>query len=399
MTNANASDDAAYIDVASKREFWIFTLATFLAFFTNTQAAYLSVLLQRAGLSTHDIGIVLAAYGAGVLVFSFLSGAIANKLGVLLSVRVGLTAIALGYASHEITFGNETGMIVSRFVQGAGFGIFLAPAMSYAKSRLGKQKFIYLFGVYASMVPLPQAFGPALAELYATLYGTNGLFTVGSIPIVLALLLTIPLRSLALLSGAAAPLSFLQVARSPAIRIPLFAIAVVGVMFGFITSFMALVLTQKAIPIAAFFSTFSIAMFASRFLLLRRIDRYSRQFVVASGLLLMGLSYSGVAIADGSVIAIAAGILFGLGYSVAYPLLSTWATEGFDAAARTTPLAVFNTVFNAGILLTPYLVGLFVEGVGYGRLLALFSVAAVITAAIVALVTRNSTKELGSAQR
>ena len=63
--------------------------------------------------------------------------------------------------------------------------------------------------------------------------------------------------------------------------------------------------------------------------------------------------YAVIAEATGRFAVAAAGVLFGLGYSVAYPVLSVWVAEQFEPRQRTTPIALFNTMFSAGIL-TPW---------------------------------------------
>jgi len=67
----------------------------------------------------------------------------------------------------------------------------------------------------------------------------------------------------------------------------------------------------------------------------------------------MAVAYAVIAEATGRFAVAAAGVLFGLGYSVAYPVLSVWVAEQFEPPQRTTPIALFNKMLSAGILLTP----------------------------------------------
>ena len=58
--------------------------------------------------------------------------------------------------------------------------------------------------------------------------------------------------------------------------------------------------------------------------------------------------------------------MFGVGYSVVYPVLSGWMSEGVEPTERAGPQALLNTAFNIGIFLMPYPQALLIGAVGYG---------------------------------
>jgi hypothetical protein len=72
------------------------------------------------------------------------------------------------------------------------------------------------------------------------------------------------------------------------------------------------------------------------------------------------------------------GMLFGSGYSVVYPVLSAWISEGLNPSERAGPQALFNAVFNVGLLWMPLPITGLIALFGYGgalQILALLSLA------------------------
>ena len=365
-------------------EFWLLSLATFLCFTTVSQTALLARVMERHGLPLTQIGIVLSVYGVAVIVFMLVAAPLAARLGNLATLRLGIVLLIAGHLSYQLTIGDYPTAVLSRLLQGGGYGLFMPTAMTFAKGKLTKERFVYLFGIYASMVPLPNAVGPPLAEAYLDAFGDHLFFVVGAGPGIIAALLTLALTD-ERAERARGQLPLLQTALLPGLRQPLIAIMVVGAIYGLIPSYMASVLKAKAVPLGFFFTSFTVVLFAARFTLVRYFETWTRRRVVAVGLGAMATSYLVVASAIGIVPVMLAGIVFGLGYSVAYPVLSVWVAEQFDPQQRTTPIALFNAMFSAGILLTPWFGTYVIAAVGYGGLLEALSCAGLLLMGVLLL--------------
>jgi MFS family permease len=88
--------------------------------------------------------------------------------------------------------------------------------------------------------------------------------------------------------------------------------------------------------------------------------------LIASGLTLMSVGFVAVALAHAVWWpVVAGGILFGTGYSLVYPLLSAWMSEGLEPSRRAGPQALLNTSFNLGLFATPYPETLLISRFGY----------------------------------
>ena len=154
---------------------------------------------------------------------------------------------------------------------------------------------------------------------------------------------------------------------------------------------MAGALHEKGLPIAWFFVASTAAMFTTRFLGLNHLGRFGLRFIVAGGLTLMGVGFGIVAFGSTGLHVALGGLVFGIGYSVVYPVLTAWISEGLPAGERSGPQALFNAAFNAGLLLMPLPVSYLVAWFGYsGALLCLGTLGWVMATALIVHNRRKS---------
>ena len=73
--------------------------------------------------------------------------------------------------------------------------------------------------------------------------------------------------------------------------------------------------------------------------------------------------------------------MFGVGYSVVYPVLSGWMSEGVEPTERAGPQALLNTALNIGIFLMPYPQALLISAFGYGATAMILAALALCAAA------------------
>jgi MFS family permease len=269
--------------------------------------------------------------------------------------------------------------MLSRVVQATGQGLFLGSALTYAQGRLSPVRFVYLLGVFSSLMVVSQALGPPLGAYVLGAFGERAMFAVAAIPAFAGLALTFGLRPLA------------RPPRSPGLRLfsvwrphfpePILAVFVSGAMSGFTIAYLAAALQARTIPIASFFTASTVSLFASRFFALRHVEEIDRRLLIASGLALMSFGFVAIALAHALWWpVIAGGILFGTGYSLVYPLLSAWMSEGLDPSRRAGPQALLNTSFNLGLFATPYPETLLIARFGYDATLYVLAGLGVTTA-------------------
>jgi MFS family permease len=370
VTSADA-DRLAYaegfVDARAKTEFYLFGAAVFLISFLYSHGALLAVIFTHEGFDLHSVGLLLSLYVFPVLLTSFSIGVIAGRIGVLATMRLATVLIIIGFASLYFTVDNFYGALASRIVQGLGQGMFLGSILSYAQSRLSPRRFIYLISVFSTMAPLSQAFAPPFGAFILNLWGPKTMFVIATIPALVGLVLTFRVRPLAR-AVTTRGLDFGKALRRDRIA-PLCAAFINGTMFGFVMAYLSSVLEAKALPLAAFFIASTAAMLASRVLAMRRMEAVDRHFLVSGGFVLEAASFVAVARAGESWLVVFAGVLFGLGYSVVYPILSVWMSDGLAPSERVGPQGLLNAIFSFGMFAMPLPLTYLIAAVGYNATL------------------------------
>ena len=344
-----------------------------------SHGALLAVVFARENFDLHAIGLLLSLYAFPVIVFTFLSGAAAARVGVLNACRLAVALMVIGFFSLRYTAADFWPALASRLVQGAGQGLLLSGFVTYAQSRLNERRFVYLIGLFSSSFALAQAIAPPFGAMILNAFGAKAMFLEGAIPGCAALALTFGLRPMPRPRGSRG-ISFtgaLTHSRIPALA----AVFVNGTMFGFTAAYLAAFLQAKALPIGAFFFASTTTLFATRFLAMGALQALDRRVLVASGFFSQGAGFVLLAFAGQTWLIVVCGVLFGIGYSVVYPVLSGWMSEGVEPTERAGPQALLNTAFNIGIFLMPYPQALLIGAVGYGGTAMLLAVLALSAAA------------------
>jgi MFS family permease len=355
---------SAFIDDVARGEYIRLGAGCFLVAVMNAHSALLAIIFARSGYDLHDIGLLLSVFAVPVVSSALVSGAIADRLGALQTLRLAMVLLAVGFLSFEVTRASFAAAVVSRIVQGVGQGLFLGSALTYVQGRLSPLRFVYLLGVFSSLMVVSQALGPPLGAYVLGAFGEGVMFAVAAIPAILGLALTFGLRPLP--RPPHSPGLHLFSVWRPYFPEPIWAVFVSGAMSGFTLAYLAAALEARTIPIASFFVASTVSLFASRFFALRHVEEADRRLLIASGLTLMSAGFIAIALAHAVWWpVILGGILFGTGYSLVYPLLSAWMSEGLQPSRRAGPQALLNTSFNLGLFATPYPETILISHFGY----------------------------------
>jgi MFS family permease len=355
---------SGFIDARARSEYIRLGTGCFLVAVTNAHSALLAIIFARSGYDLHDIGLLLSIFAIPVVLSALVSGAIADRLGALQTVRLAMVLLTIGFVSFDVTRASFAAAMVSRVIQGVGQGLFLGSALTYAQGRLSPVRFVYLLGIFSSLMVVSQALGPPLGAYVLGEFGEHAMFLVAAVPALAGLALTFGLRPLP--RPPHSPGLHLFSVWRPHFPEPVWAVFVSGCMSGFTIAYLAAALQARTIPIASFFVASTASLFASRFFALRHAEEVDRRILIASGLALMSLGFVAIALAHAVWWpVIVGGILFGTGYSLVYPLLSAWMSEGLEPSRRAGPQALLNTAFNLGLFATPYPETILIARFGY----------------------------------
>ena len=352
------------------RDYVLMASATFLVFLSHSCITFLAVILRDLGVGEAGIGVVVSAPLIPILAGMFWSGYLMERFGPLRVVRAGFIMILIAHVSLEATVVSFKGVFLSRAFHGFGYGIFMPASMTYVKGKLRPERMVHPFGIYASMILMPNIAGPWLMENLYDAMNLHGLFLVTAIPSVLGnLLAQIPRAGKIPLEGEEHT-GYGELLGMGRIRPLIWAIFTVGMVYGIVPTMMALYLKINGIAMVYYFTPFTVALFAGRFLIMRLLERFPRRSLVAAGFFLMGISHLWLISFRVPQAAILAGIVLGLGYSMEYPSLSVWISAGFKASDRGKPVALLNIFFHAGIFITPLIGGWVMDQFSLGTYLA-----------------------------
>ena len=350
---------SVYTSPRARRDFWLFCVATFLGCLTSSTIAYLSVILSSLGVPQAQIGMILSSPLVPVTFAILLSGPLISRFSALGVMLCGQLISLLAFLSLQWDVANPVWAGAGRVLLGLGFGMFFPAALVYAKSKLQGPKTAYLFGIAASMVPLPNIVGPPLAEAYFLAFGIKLFFVVFALPLMASILMLMTLgdEPASNRANASRDLEYWRLLTMRSIGVPLYSVLVVGLAWGFVVSFMSLLLHRRGLNTVYFFSTCTATLFFSRFVILGLLVRTPKEAVVALGLALMAASFFVIGTSGiHPIVVVAAGVAFGLGYSVAFPVLSVWVSDQFRAEQRGKPVALLSALFQFGIYAVPYIV-------------------------------------------
>ena len=240
----------------------------------------MEVILRDSGIGEAGIGVVISAPLVPILVGMFLSGYLMERFGPLRVVRAGFVMILIAHLSLEATITSFKGVYLSRAFHGLGYGIFMPASMTYVKGKLRPERMVHPFGIYASMILMPNIVGPWLMEnLYASI-GLRGLFIFTAVPSLLGNLLAQVPGAGAIPEARKENVSYSQLLRLPIIRPLLLAIFSVGMVYGIVPTMMALYLKMNSIAMVYYFTPFTVALFTGRFVVIRLLERFGRKNLV-----------------------------------------------------------------------------------------------------------------------
>jgi MFS family permease len=377
------SATSTFVLAGDKIQFWFFSAATLLTYVTILSTSFLSVILTSASMNQKATGIILSSPIVTTVLAIFFAGFLIQAFSALRTAIAGQLICLFSFLSFEWTIPDFAGTLASRALLGFGTGLFFAAALVYAKSKLQGLRTTYFFGIFSSMISFPAAIAPTLAEAYFYHYGAQYLFIALSVPVFSGLIISLFLKSdvtKRVDTIKRSDVTYLGLLRARTILIPLFMVTVVGLLWGFALSFMALLLHKNNVKTPYFFSVCTIALLSTRVFVLKLFTVARRAYTISTGLWFMAISYFALSLFQIAIATtVGAALLFGVGFSLAFPVISVWVSDQFEPHDRGKPVALFSASFQSGLFAAPLLVGMFSFYISLESMLVALAVLAVAT--------------------
>lgn len=339
----------------NRRVFWLGAVATLLCYSMTTSQALLPVVLSADGMSRASVGFAMSATMISVLIFGIVSGLIITRYGSLAGVVLGTVIMLCAHSSIEFLPRVTWAILSARFVHGVGAGIALPATLAFATLMVQGKNETVLFGMFTSAIPGANLIGPPLGEWYFNRFGADGFFLVTALPGLVSLIIFI---------GLLARLGRQRTDRKVSLhyfallkRIDLYrsyiGLIVIGSFWGYVISFISVAFTEKHLAVSLFFVPMTLGLFLGRFVGLGLVRSLNHQ---TTGLMAIGLTASSLlvtSILEGAFLAGLSGIVFGIGYSLAYPTFSMWISSTVTEEMKGQAIALANTIFNFVMFAAP----------------------------------------------
>ena len=341
--------------------FLVLMIATLLVFAMTTSQSMLPVVLGARGFSESVIGYAMSITVVPVLLFGLVCGLFISKHGPLNGIMIGCLLAVCAHISFDLLPQSESSLFFSRFLHGTAMGFILPSIITMAKAMLIGPKQTINFGIFTSAIPGANIIGPPLGDFYFQTFGTERYFIFTAIPGVISIILFWYLHHK--YSGVEIKhnvvFGYLKILKHREIFIPLYGMIFPALLWGYILSYVTLALTTKGMIIGAFFAATTMALICGRFIMVKVVSSMAKDHAVLGAILAMSTSLFLIASFNSIWVTIFAGALFGLSYSIVYPILSMWIANDVSVAHKPQAIALTNTMFNTFMYLAPLVCGYF----------------------------------------
>lgn len=347
----------------------VLLVAAFLWGCGTNQLTLLAVVLKAHAMTASSIAGIMSVLTVATMFGALASGPLAARFGTVRTMVAGAAIGLTGTALLIVSVDSVLFSLLISIARGVAAG-FLAPAgqmFSQAQSTPADRSRVV--ATFSAMFLLPGLFAPAFGE-YVLGLGEGYLFLFSTVPTIVAVALIALLPRDRQAQAQTDSAGYLYLLRDRRLWLPNLSSMQSGICFAFTWTFLALMLRGMT-PVAAFFTPFSIANLATRFIALRYLQRLPPQIVVGLGL---SAYLTGIIILATSTTLIAVGLtgcLFGFGNGVTMISSIEWSARIYGGGKR--PLALVNTSFLVGSIVAQQMTGAFLAMLGWSGVLYLFA--------------------------
>jgi MFS family permease len=282
------------------------------------------------------------------------------KKNRMMTLALGLIVLAfIGYGfSKSIAF-----VIVSRLIHGIGIGIAAPLSVAMASSALPESKMASGLGIFSLGQAVATAIGPSVGLALLEHIGYSVTFLIVAAIVFVSFLLSLRLKSNAPPKKSKFKIQLRRII-VPDVIVPAIVTAFITIAFSSISYFIVIYGGLRGVEnIGLFFTAYAVSLLVSRPVSGKIADKYGTDKAIMPGLLLFGISFVLLNLADTIYMFLAAGIVGAFGYGICVPLLMTLGMKLVPARLRG---AASNTNYigtDAGYIIGPILAGFIVTGV------------------------------------
>jgi MFS family permease len=354
------------------RNFILGFLANFLFFGTNFYLIpVLPLHLHKLGSTSAEIGLVIGSFSLTAIFLRPLVGRISDTIKKKRLMSLG----AVIFIAAPPLYATTTSLFLLtlvRFFHGVGIAAFAASSAALVPEIVPREKLGQATGLYVTSVSIATGLAPLLGSHMSSSANFLGQMLVPSIASALALLLVLLIKEDEPIANTKKT-PFGKVIKSPHVIVPTLIFTACSFSLGTITAFLPLyTISWNYNNPGLFFAVFSLTLITIRFLAGSLPDRYGRDKVIMPSLLLLCLALCILSASRSPALLALTAVVYGTGYSLAYPSLNAWVVEYSPPSGRGSAMGIFSASVDAGAFLGPLFMGMVCLHLGYssGFLLA-----------------------------
>lgn len=359
------------------KNFIIINVINLLIFFSfQMLLPTLPIYVKKLGGTNSVIGLVTGIFVVSSVIIRPISGLLLDKLGRKKVFLVGLLVFILSVFSYSLLPFISVILII-RFVHGFGWGAVSTASSTIASDNIPKERFGEGMGYFSLTSSLAMAIAPVIGLSLISKYSFNVLFYVSTILAVLGLITTFKLKYKKIENKEQSKIKGSLYEKSSIY--PSIIIFFVTVTYGALTSFLPLYAAEKGIQnIGMFFTVYAAALFISRPLFGKVIDKLGFDYTIIPGLICIIVAMVLLSNASNMHMFLITAFIYGIGFGATQSSLQTMSIAGVPSERLGAANATFLTAFDCGIGLGSIILGVVSSNIGYAEMYLWAGAAAVI---------------------
>lgn len=350
---------------------------------------YATDILSR---SDEDAGLLMTIFLISAIIMRPFTGKlldIAGKRKMLwISLFFYLVCTVLYYFIEPFSI-----LLVLRFVQGIWFSIVTTSSGSLAADNIPASRRGAGLGYFTMSTNLAVVVGPFIALTVVQYFSYDALFITMSILLVLGALtsLFIPAENKSAVPPAKTKMTWNDLFEKKAIPVALIA-SLVAFSYASILSYLSIYSQEKEVLhlTSSFFAVFAAVMLLTRPFTGRIFDEKGPKYIVIPGLVSFIIGLVLLAYMNSPFMFLLSGGFIGLGYGAVVPSFQTLAIQSTKNERSGYATATFFTLFDTGLAIGSYILGIIATQLGYQNLYLVSSVIVAVTLVIFILRQRKT---------
>lgn len=355
-------------DTYKKRDFGLGLLALFFAFLSHTLFYLFPLFLEQFQPSKSRVGLIMGVYSLTAIVVRPFFGRIIDAWGPRRITFYSLVAMLAVVPWFHMVESAGSLAIILRALMGVGWGTCMVAIMAMCSDLSPRNRLAHSLGLIGVSAIVASAVGPMLAEEIIQYFGFGGIFNMSLIFVIVAMVCVLAVKEKPR-TGRSDRTSKLRLLR----RYPLAVIGIImimplvhGAVRGSVINFIALFGRSAGFDrVAPFFITFSAAAVLARVGIGDLADRYGRKIVIFPSALIISLNLFWIAGMESYTSFVVCGFIAGLGQGLIFPALSAYLIDFFGRENKSFSLALYTSLFDAGLGLGSPLFGWISDLSGY----------------------------------